>query len=243
MFLLEIFYLLWYILGNDRKGEHLLLWRKQDAISFADGTGAPVDLRTMVGSTGRLLFATSPGGHQMVHVPCKVLSVSRTDLVVELHSQEGPPQNGSAVILEVAQATALVQCFTSVRRRGPANRVALAIPSRPHVLQRRRFPRIDLFTGVTVRFADDALDELPAQMINLSVDGAAFVVAEPITPATRLLVNLSPIGLHPAEAPAAVVRCTPSPSHLWVVGIKFHRLSPEQELYLGKYISLHTDSV
>lgn len=191
-----------------------MLWHRQGSTTITDGPDAPVDLKTMTGCAGRLLFAPGSGSSQMIHVPCTVLSVNRTELVVDLQGNGALPQNGTAVILEVAQATALVQCFTSVRRRGPGNRVALAIPGRPHVLQRRRFPRIDLFTSVTTRYMDRPLEELPAQMINLSVDGAACVVAEPVTPGTKLLINLSPIGLHPPEAPTEVVRCTPSPSHL-----------------------------
>lgn len=218
-----------------------MLWHRPAGTPFIEGPGAPVDLSSMVGFTGRLLFAPSPGGSQMIHVPCTVRGVQRSEIMVELESNEVMPQSGSAVILEVVQATALVQCFTSVRRLSGGSRITLGVPSRPHVLQRRRFPRIDLFTAITARYADRPLEELPAQMINLSVDGAACVVAEPVTPGTKLLLNLSPIGLHPADAPVTVVRCTPSPSHLWVVGVKFAGLAAEQELYLGKYISLYTE--
>lgn len=219
-----------------------MLWHRPGGTDFAEGPGAPVDLRTMVGFAGRLLFAPGSGGSQMLHAPCTVLTVNRSEIIVELHSHEVMPQVGGAVILEVVKATALIQCFTSVGRFGSGSRITLSTPGRPHVLQRRRFPRIDLFTGVTAKYADRPLDELPAQMINLSVDGAACVVAEPVSPGTKLLLNLSPIGLHPAEILTAVIRCTPSPSHLWVIGVKFKSLTAEQELYLGKYISVYTEA-
>lgn len=218
-----------------------MLWSKRGGTAFTEGPGAPVDLRSMVGFTGRLLFASNPTGSQMTHVPCTVLTVSRQEVLIELASNEVIPELGAAVILEVAQSTALVQCFTTVKRPYSGSRLALAVPGRPHVLQRRRFPRIDLFTGVALKNAERPLEEFPAQMINLSIDGAACVLAEPVSPGSKLLVNLSPVGLHPPEAMAVVVRCTPTPSHLWVLGLKFQGLAPEQELYLGKYISTYTD--
>lgn len=220
-----------------------MLWRNRNSTTFPEGSGTPADLRSIVGFAGRLLFAPSLAGSQMIHVPCTVLTVGRNEVIIQVSGADGAPQAGGAVILEVALATALIQCFTTVRRHWPGGRIALGIPGRPHVLQRRRFPRIDLFTGVILKHSERPLEELPAQLINLSIDGAACVLGEPVTPGTKLLINMIPIGLHPPEARAAVVRCTPTPSHLWVIGIRFLELTPEQELYLGKYISQQIETV
>lgn len=214
-----------------------MLWHKRGGAAFYDGPGAPIDLRTMVGLPGRLLFADGATDHRMTNLVCTVQQVNHTQLIVHVASPQASPQPGSAVILEVAQQAAMVQCFTLVQAVGPGSQITLRTPGRPHVLQRRRFPRIDLFLGITVATPDYPIDYLPAQMINLSMDGAACVMAEPVSPGVLLNLNLTSIGFHPPETQVLVIRCTPSPSHLWVVGVKFLSLQPEQELYLGKYIS------
>jgi len=219
-----------------------VLWHRLKGSSSNETSLPKADLRSIIDHTGRLLFAESTSSNHMTSVSCTVLKVNRNDIVLALTVADGMPQAETAVILEVAQQTAMLQCFTTVREHGPGPRVTLRTPGRPHVLQRRRFPRIDLFLGITLCTPDRPVEQVPAQMINLSLEGAACVLVEPVSPGATLTLNLTAVGLHPAEAEAAVVRCTPTPSHLWVVGVKFLGLRPEQELYLGKYISDVTQS-
>jgi hypothetical protein len=202
----------------------------------AHGSGPPVDLRTMAHLPGRLLYAEGHSTNQMADLPCTVLSVGRTDIVVEVAESSSVPPVETAVILEVAQQSALIQCFTSIKAQNKA-RLSLRVPAAPHILQRRRFPRIDLFLGITLRTPEQAVNGMASQMINLSIDGAACVLVEPLSAGTPVTLNLAAIGLHPPDADGTVVRCTPSPNRLWVIGIKFSSLLPVQELYLGKYIS------
>lgn len=213
------------------------MWQRQATSTSFDGPGAPVDLRTISGLPGKILFAENDRTRQMTDLSCTVLKVTPTQLIVEPEPAATLPKTGTAVILEVAQQSAMVQCFTTVRAVGPGHRLTLQTPGRPHVLQRRRYPRVDLFLGITVSTPDRPIDQLPAQMINLSCEGSACVLAEPIAPGTSLSLNLTAIGLHPPETIAQVIRCTPTPSQLWVVGVRFQALAPDQEIYLCKYIA------
>jgi c-di-GMP-binding flagellar brake protein YcgR len=212
-----------------------MLFHRETHTAFAEDAGAFVDLHSMVSLQGRLVFTAA--SRQLVHVPCIVLSVDRKHIVVEVHKGVTTPALETDVILEVAQQTALVQCFTELLSKKRNGHLALRTPGHSHVLQRRRFQRVDLFIGVTLRTKDFRLDQTAAQMINLSMDGAALVVVESLPIGTECLVDLTAIGLHPGEAHAVVIRSTPTPSRLWVVGMKFDRLEAEQEIYLGKYIN------
>ena len=178
----------------------------------------------------------------MVQIPCQVLRVDRSAILVEPTGGAVRPGAESAVILEVLQESALIQCFTTVGRVDKAGGLWLRMPARPHVVQRRRNPRVDIYLGVTIHTPDRPIEETAAQMINLSLNGAACVLTEPIAPGTRITVNLSAMGI-PAEAPAEVVRCVPTPTHLWVVGVRFDRLAPEHERYLSQYIADYAQSV
>lgn len=217
-----------------------MLWPRRTSPAV-DGPGAPVDLRTMANLPGRLLFAEGFTGNRMAAVPCVLVKADRSDIVVEVGDTAHVPPPETAVILEVIQPTALLQCFTSVRSSARAPLIMLRTPARPHILQRRRFPRIDLFLGISLHTSENPAEEIASQMINLSVDGAACVLVEPQAPGTRVTLNLAAMGLHPPEVGGTIVRCTPSPNRLWVVGVKFHPLLPGQELYLGKYISDFVD--
>lgn len=214
-----------------------MLWQKR-VEPGQNRAGAPVDLRSMTGLTGRLLYAEGITGSRMTSLSCTVRKVDHTEIIVDVGPLDtGLPQPESAVILEVANRTALVQCFTTVRARSKGPELSLRTPARPHIQQRRRFPRVEVFLGITLHTPDRPIDPLPAQLTNISLDGAACVLTEPINPGSRLCLNLSSLGLTPPNVNATVVRCTPSPSHLWVMGLQFHGLLAEQETHLGKYIS------
>jgi len=215
-----------------------MLWPKRTA--EADGPTA-VDLRAIAGLPGRLSFSEGIIGSRMTHVTCTVRKVDASDILLDMPDPAVRPAPESAVILEVATARELLQCFTSVRSVGKGTTVTLRTPARPHVLQRRRFPRVDLFLGITLHTPDRPIEEVAAQMINLSMDGAACVMVEPLQPGTELVINLSNVGFHPPEVKAAVRRCSPSPSRLWIIGLQFEALLPEQELYLGKYLADYVD--
>jgi hypothetical protein len=209
----------------------------------ADGQAARVDLRSLAGMPGRLSFAEGFGGSRMTHVACTVRTVDSTQVVVDLAPAAGnAPPAEAAVILEVANHVALVQCFTSVLAATAAGQVALRTPARPHIMQRRRFPRIDVFLGITLHTPDRPIEAVAAQMINLSIDGAAVVLSEPLEPGTLVRLNLTSLGFHPPEAGARVRRCSPTPSRLWVIGVQFQDLEPSQELYLAKYIADYTEA-
>lgn len=216
-----------------------MLWQRFKRT--VDGPGSPIDLRGIAGQRGRLHFAEHLGGDRMTSLPCLVKKVDRAAILLELASPEAAPQAESAVILEVPNEAALLQCFTTVSSRQPGIEVTLRTPARPHVVQRRRYPRIDVFLSIMVTLPDRPLEPIPAQMTNLSIDGAACVLSEPVPSGTRVALNLTGLGLHPPEALASVVRCLPTPNRLWVIGLKFTDLRPEQELYLGKYLSDFTD--
>lgn len=212
-----------------------MLWQRGSNTAYPDGPTPTVDLLGMVGLQGKLLYADRNGSMQQL--ACVVHQVDRRQIEIEVLTEALVPGRPTEVILEVAQQSALVQCFTRVMSRKRNGRLTLHTPSQSHVLQRRRFQRVDLFLGITVTPKEHTLSEMAAQMINLSVDGAACVLVEPVPVGSELILNLRAIGLHPAEAKAQIVRCTPTPGRLWVLGLKFQSLTAEQEIYLGKYIA------
>lgn len=213
-----------------------VLWQKRGSLP-ADGHLSAIDLRSMVGLPGRLLFTDGIAGNRMTGVACTVARVDRTEIVIELLQPGTAPHPESAVILEVANHTALTQCFTTVRSLQRGAELSLRTPARPHIMQRRRFPRIDVFVGVTIFTPDRAIAPLAAQMTNLSVDGAACVLVEPLAKGLSVRLNLTTIGLQPPEVDAAVVRCTATPTQLWVAGLQFRNVKPQQEVQLAQYIS------
>jgi hypothetical protein len=213
-----------------------VLWQKRGSLP-ADGHLSAVDLRSLVGLPGRLLFTDGITGSRMTHVPCVVRKVDRTEIVVELLQAGSDPHPEAAVILEVANHTALTQCFTTVRSHGSGPELSLRTPARPHIMQRRRFPRIDVFVGVTIYTPDRPIAPFAAQMTNLSVDGAACVLVEPLAQGLGVRLNLTSMGLQPPEVDAVVVRCTATPSQLWVVGLQFRGVKPGQEHELTQFIS------
>ncbi len=197
----------------------------------------PLDIRAIAGLSGRLLFSEGYGRGRLNSIPCVVERVDRSEIRVNLIENNPHLRVESAVILEVTMQSALIQCFTTVRSRGQDTELRLRTPATPHIVQRRRFPRIDLFLSANVLTPENPITPLPAQIINLSVEGAACVLAEPINPGAEITLNLCNLALYPPEVRATVMRCTPTPSHLWVIGVQFQDLQPSQELYLGKYIS------
>jgi hypothetical protein len=194
----------------------------------------------MAGLPGRLSFAQGLAGNRMTHIAGTVRKVDSNEIVLDIPPGTSLPSAEGAVILEVTTQQHLVQCFTTVRSSSGSG-LTLRTPARPHIVQRRRFPRIDVFIGVTLHTPDRPIEPLAGQMINLSIDGAACVLVEPIAPGTAVTMNLAGMGLHPPEANAIVRRCTPTPSQLWVVGLQFQSLESSQELYLGKYITDFTE--
>jgi hypothetical protein len=213
-----------------------VLWQKRGSLP-TDGHLSAVDLRSMVGLPGRLLFTDGITGSRMTHVPCIVRKVDRTEIVIELLQAGTALHPEAAVILEVANHTALTQCFTTVRSRSGGAELSLRTPARPHIMQRRRFPRMDVFVGVTIYTPDRPIAPLAAQMTNLSVDGAACVLVEPLAQGLGVRLNLTSMGLQPPEVDAVVVRCTATPSQLWVVGLQFRGVKPGQEHQLTQFIS------
>lgn len=209
-----------------------MLWQRRSA---PGESALALEVRDMAGLPGRLSFSEGYSGSRMAHVPCDIRKVDHSEITLDLNEGATLPQVESAVILEVANARALVQCFTSVKAvRG--NEVILRTPARPHVVQRRRFSRVDVFLSITLHTPDRPIEAVPAQMINLSIDGAAIVLVEALQPGTPVTLNLTNLGFHPSEVQAVVRRCTPNPSRLWVIGLQFHALRAEQELYLAKYL-------
>lgn len=213
-----------------------MLWQSSGRTTEPE-PGGRVDLRSLAGQPGRLSYAEGYGGHRMAHIACTVRKVDAAEITLEVSSTAAIPHAETAVILEVANHHALVQCFTTILSAGKGGSVSLRTPARPHVVQRRRFPRIDLFLGITLHTPDRPIESVAAQMINLSIDGAAVVLAEPIQPGTAVTLNLTNLGFHPPEVAASVRRCGPTPSRLWVVGLQFERIDASQEIYLAKYIS------
>jgi c-di-GMP-binding flagellar brake protein YcgR len=192
-------------------------------------------LKSLSGQKGRLIADDPRSPDGTAELPCTVSAVNGPLLRVALVEQVPLPEEGAQVVLEVATRQALVQCFTVVERREEPVTLFLRRPARTHVLQRRRYPRADTFVAATYQ-QGGAFSPYPAQLINLSVDGAAMVVVDPLQFGSVITLNLGAIGLKPEEVPARVVRCTPSPNHLWVIGLSFGRLPPEQEESLAAYI-------
>jgi hypothetical protein len=193
-----------------------------------------INLRQIVGLQAHLQFMEGGAGSHLVTVPCTTVKVDRSEMTVEIAGNSAPPELDGAVVLDVTLETALLQCYTTVRAvHGRV--VKLRTPSRPHIVQRRRFPRVPLFLSVTLR--PGAAGEIPSQVINLSLDGAACVIVEPLPPGTPLVINLAATGLHPPTVTAEVMRCAPTPNQLWVAGLRFTELTADQSLYLGKYLS------
>lgn len=210
-------------------------WQKRG--SAADESVATIDLRSLAGLAGQLLFAQDLRSNQLTSTPCQVIAVDRSTISLELPPGAPHPDANSAVILEVLHRTALLQCFTSVLRAEPGAPLMLRLPARPHVIQRRRHPRIDLFLGVSLHTPERPIEEIPAQLINLSVDGAACVLAEPVAPGSSVIINMGPLGLIPQRLVGRVVRCVPTPTHLWVIGLQFEQISPQQEESLTQYVT------
>ena len=215
-----------------------MLWQRHSA---PEESPPALELRSMAGLPGRLSFAEGFAGNRMVHASCSVSKVDHGEIALTLNEGAVAPPVESAVILEVASTRAMLQCFTTVRAvRG--SEVLLRTPARPHVVQRRRFSRVDVFLSITLHTPDRPIEAVPAQMINLSIDGAAVVLVEALQPGTPVTLNLSNLGFHPPEVGAIVRRCTPNPSRLWVIGLQFQALRPEQELYLAKYLQDFVDN-
>lgn len=195
---------------------------------------AEINLRQIIGLQAQLQFMEGGLSSRLVSVACTTIKVDRNELTVEVAGQNPLPALDGAVVLDVTLEKALLQCYTTVRAVH-GRMVKLRAPARPHIVQRRRFPRIPLFLSVTLRTR--SAGEIPSQVINLSLDGAACVTVEPLPPGTPLVVNLAATGLHPPTVNAQVMRCSPTPNQLWVAGLRFADLTPDQALYLGKYLS------
>lgn len=192
-----------------------------------------INLRQIVGLQAQLQFMEAGAGSRLVTVSCTVVKVDRSEITLEVSGSGLLPVLDGAVVLEVTLETALLQCYTTVRAVH-GRLVKLRTPARPHIVQRRRFQRVPLFLSVTLR--PEGTGEIPSQLINLSLEGAACVMAEPLPPSTTLMINLAATGLHPPTVSASVIRCTPTPNQLWVMGLRFLSLTPDQRLYLGKYL-------
>lgn len=210
-------------------------WFRRGQIVLEE-SGTAVNLTELQGLPGELLFAHGVRD-QLVRVPCKVPRVDRQWVVVEPTGGGLRPETGGAVILEVVVRTALVQCYTSVQRAEKSGPLYLHMPARPHITVRRRNPRIDIYVGVTLHTRERPIEATPAQMINLSLDGAACVLSEPLTPSTTIFINMAALGLNPQQVQATVVRCIPTPTHAWVIGLRFEQVRPEQESHLAQYIA------
>lgn len=193
-----------------------------------------INLRQIIGLQSQLQFMEGGSGARLLSVTCTPIKVDRTELTVEVAGNGPLPVLDGAVVLEVTLETALLQCYTSVRAVH-GRLVKLRTPARPHISQRRRFQRVALFLSVTLR--PEGAVEIPCQVINLSLEGAACVMAEPLLPGTPLVINLAATGLHPPTVRAHVRRCAPTPNQLWVAGLHFDDLNSDQRLYLGKYLS------
>lgn len=193
-----------------------------------------INLRQIVGLQSHLQFMESGPGSRLLTVSCTAVKVDRSELTLEIAGSGPLPSLDGAVVLDVTLETALLQCYTTVRAVH-GRLVKLRTPARPHIVQRRRFQRVPLFLSVTLR--PDGAAEVPSQLINLSLEGAACVMAEPLPPGTPLTINLAATGLHPPTVAASVMRCTPTPNQLWVMGLQFLPLTTDQRLYLGKYLS------
>ncbi|HYG59476.1 MAG TPA: PilZ domain-containing protein [Symbiobacteriaceae bacterium] len=217
-----------------------MIWQRR-ARSSADDASASLELKAVAGLPGRLSYAEGVSGNRMANVSCTIRKVDQAEIILIVVGGATPPPVESAVILEVTDNRALLQCFTSVKVVRGAE-VILRTPSRPHIVQRRRFPRVDVFLSVTLHTPDRPIEAVAAQMINLSMEGAAVVLVEALEPGTPVMLNLANLGFYPTEVPSQVRRCTPTPSHLWVIGLQFESLQPEQELYLAKYLQDFTDS-
>lgn len=192
-----------------------------------------INLRQIVGLQSHLQFMESGAGSRLVTVSCTTVKIDRSEVTLEVAGSGPLPVLDGAVVLEVTLETALLQCYTTVRAVH-GRLVKLRTPARPHIVQRRRFPRVPLFLSVTLKPA--SAGEIPSQLINLSLEGAACVMVEPLPPGTSLVINLAATGLHPPTVTASVMRCTPTPNQLWVMGLRFLSLTPDQRLYLGKYL-------
>jgi hypothetical protein len=195
---------------------------------------AEINLRQITGLPAHLQFMEVGSGLRMLTVPCTVIKVDAGEMTVELAGTGPLPAPDGAVVLDVPLETALLQCYTTVRSLH-GRVVRLRTPARPHVTQRRRFPRVALFLSVTLE--PKGYGEIPSQVINLSLEGAACVMAEPLAPGTAVVIDLAATGLHPPTLSAQVIRCSPTPNKLWVVGLQFLTLTADQQLYLGKYLS------
>lgn len=193
-----------------------------------------INLHQIVGLQSHLQFMEGGVGSRLVTVSCTAVKVDRSELTLEVSGTGALPVLDGAVVLEVTLETALLQCFTTVRAVH-GRLVKLRTPARPHIVQRRRFHRVPLFLSVTLK--PEGASEIPSQLINLSLEGAACVMAEPLPPGTSLSVNLAATGLHPPTVAASVMRCAPTPNQLWMVGLQFLSLTPDQRLYMGKYLS------
>lgn len=197
---------------------------------------AYIDLKSLNGEPGRLLLDDPKAPDRMLRVSCTVEESSATLMQLSVMYPVSALSPGTQVALEVVTRTALVQCFTTVEKVEGVQTLYLRRPAHTHIVQRRRFPRAEVFIAATYR-KGGAYGALPAQLTNLSVDGAAMVVVEAPANGSVIALDLSSIGLEPGDVPARVVRSTPSPNHLWVVGLAFGKLPPEQEHYLAEYVN------
>lgn len=191
-------------------------------------------LRSTTGCPARLTIHT--GEPSPVTVPGLIRRVVVTGLVVDMEIPVFELQSGTVLDVEIMSKDALVR-FRSVLQEADSSRTLyLALPDSLESVQRRKHPRIDVqLEALTSGDQTEAMD--PVRILNLSIGGVGYVSSQPQLPGDTATLQLSAVGLSPAEIPIRVVRCEPVGNGQYMVGVAFQTLNPAQETKLSQYIS------
>jgi len=202
---------------------------RSDASSLLD------QLKSLLGLPARIWMEEPSVPAQIIKLPGMVQRVFPAGLAMELLFPMTHPRSEVPVILEIMSRSALYQFRTVIQGSDSPQRIHLRLPTEMHVIQRRRSPRVTVSMEALVTKADE--ETLVGQVMNISANGAAIMMAEAIPVGTVIRVALQVPGDAEIDLQARVVRCTLSPNGACITGVSFLNLTGKQEEWLHQYVS------
>jgi hypothetical protein len=197
------------------------------------------ELKALVGFPARIVLRDSRTPGNTVKIPGIIRQVALTGIVLELFFPLICPRTGESAALEVIGHSSLTQGFTTITHTSNPQCIHLMLPDKIHAVQRRRFPRANVFISARLQHPAFA-DGKPVTITNLSAGGCALELTEPLKVGDKVHLNLLAAGLSPADIAAEVARCSPSPSPdgVWDIGLAFCSLDGAGEQHLVNYVNM-----
>ncbi|MDB4897018.1 MAG: PilZ domain [Firmicutes bacterium] len=192
--------------------------------------------RAMTGYPIRVIINEAGAAGTPLKLPGILERVVVTGAIIDLESPMPGLPAGTPVQLEILAKLALVRCETVISSVDATRRLYVDLPESMDTLQRRQHPRADVQLQSDLA-VDPNEPSIPVQVINLSLGGAAYSTPVPLAVGSMAYVQLTALGLAPAEIPVKVMRCTSVGPDLWVVGVAFAALNPAQEAKIAQYVN------